>query len=440
MKRIIIIIIAVFSFGLLTAQEDLVETTNRVAELDPSDNILDAFGMDLSEFDEEENETDFDDSFIVGNEEDLLGMFSSIVDAREDGLVAANIWDSFGVGRINKNNLIDGRVNVDNFIGELPGIGGKEVGMIGSEYSGKNNKSGYGRDTDMMDPTGGMNGNNSGYMGDGLGNSYKNGNRGTGNTGGTGNYGGGNGGYTGQMGSGSDSGFDGNGSSKANHGGSSNGGLDNDSATVWDSESTHNSHKHSGSGGFSSFTHHHSSVSNDKGYSSSTDKQSFTGENGTTTTRVVVTQTQSDGSSKTVATTTTTDEDGNSHTERTTTEKNSDGEVTDQETTESNDPEEDGDDSSCERPDDGSYDNRSSRPSSAEVGSAVWRAVVNNSLAGGRGDDRTGQSDRNEMSGDFSPMEVQNQKGYMEPKKRGGKVNINKVNNGALVNPGRKDL
>ena len=206
---------------------------------------------------------------------------------------------------------------------------------------------------------------------------------------------------------------------------------------TWDVNAKHSSNKHSDGNGTTSFVHHHSSVSNDNGYSSETDKQVFKRADGSSTTRTVVTQTSSDGSTKSSVKVTEKDEDGNSHTTTTYTAKDSDGEVTEQKTKEENDPPKDGDSYNPEDPD-GYYENV--EPSEEEKESAVWRAVVNNGLAGGTGDDRTGQSDQNEMSGDFSPMEVQNQKGYMEPKKRGGKVNINKVNTGALVNPGRKDL
>ena len=380
-----------------------------------------------------------DESFTVRNEEDVLHMFSRIKEAREHGLVAQNIWDNFGIGRIHADRIYtDGSINSDSFINDIPGAGGYGGDInIGSEFTGKKNRpgAGYGSGSgDLMDPSGSGFGNSNGYMGDGLGNNYKNGNRGNSNNNNTsGNNGGGSGEYNGQMGSSGNSDFNGSGyrgefGGSAGYGGSANGGIDNDSNTVWTINSTHSSSQHSGSGGYSSFTHHHDEVSNNKGYSSVTDKQSNTNEDGTTTTRVVVTQTQSDGSSKTVATTTTTDKDGNSHTERTTTEKNSDGEVTNQETTESNDPEKEGDDSSCERPDDGSYDNRTSPPNDAEMQSAVWRAVLSGSLAGGRGDNRTGQG--NDMSGNFSPQDLQNQRGYMEQKTRGGKINVNKINTG----------
>jgi len=441
MKKIIVMLIAVFSFSLLTAQEDLVEITYRVMELDPSDNILEAFGMDLSEFDEENNDVVFDESFNVSNEEELLGMFSRIVDAREGGLLAANIWDNFGVGRINKDNLVDGKIDVGSFIDGLPGVGDRDVDMIGSEFGNKRKRPGSGRgsNSDMMDPSGGLNGGSSGYMGDGLGNSYKNGNNGTGgsNMGNNGGNQNGNSDYNGQMGSDNGSAdYDRGGYGTGGNGGRQNGGMDNDPNTQWSVDATNSSYKHSGADGYSSFTHHHSTVSNDKGYSSTTDKQSNRNSDGSGTTRIVVTQTQSDGSSKTVVTITSTDADGNTHTTRTTTEKDSDGEVTNQETEESDD----GDNSSCERPDDGSYDDRSTPPSDEEKESAVWRAVMKNGFAGGRGDDRTGQSDRNEMSGDFSPMELQNKKGYMEPKSRGGKVNASKINiQEQVTNPGVKN-
>ena len=146
MKKVIVMIFAVFSFGLLTAQKDLVETTNRVAELDPSDNILDAFGMDLSEFDEEENEETYNESFTVSDEDDLLGMFSDLATAREGSLVPQAIWDSFGVGRKINDKIVDGRINTDAFIGDLPGSS-RGVTSIGSEFAGKRNRPGssYGK-------------------------------------------------------------------------------------------------------------------------------------------------------------------------------------------------------------------------------------------------------------------------------------------------------
>ena len=375
-------IIAVLSFGLLTAQEDLVETTNRVAELDISDNILEAFGRDLSEFDEEENEETYNKSFTVSNEDDLFGMFSDLATAREDLLVSQAIWDNFGVGKLIHVNIVNGRIDTDTFVGDLPGGSKGDFTSIGSEYAGKKNRpgSGYGnRNDDLMNPGGGI------------------------------KDGGAFGGFNGRNG-------------QHSYGGGS-----------WDVNATHSSHKHSDGNGTTSFIHHHSSVSNDSGYSSETDKQAFKRADGSSTTRTVYTQTSSDGSTKSSVRVTETDKDGNSHTTITYTAKDSDGEVTEQRTGEENDPPKDDDNYNPEDPD-GYYENV--EPSEEEKESAVWRAVINNGIAGGTGDDRTGQSDRNEMSGDFSPMELQNQKGYMEPKIRGGKT---KVNTGALVNPGRKD-
>lgn len=377
MKNTIIIVFTVFNFGLLTAQNNLVKTTNKVIQLNPSNIILDVFGVNLRDFTKEEGKTDFDKKFTVNNKNELLGMFSSIVKARKSGLVAANIWDGFGVGRINKDNLVDAIIDIENFIGELPGVGGKKVDMIGSEFAGKRNRPG------------------SGYRyNKGVGNDFSNPN----------------------------SKFNGGGRGQQSYGDS------------WGVNATHSSYKNHDENGTTSFVHHHDSVSNDNGYSSETDKQTFTRPDGSSTTRIVVTQTQADGSSKNAVKVIETDSDGNSHTTTTYTEKNSDGEVIKQKTTEKDD-----DNYNPEDPE-GYYDTKAP-PSDEEIESAVWNAVVKNCLAGCREDDRTGQNNRHEISGDFSPQDLQNQKGYMEKKSKRGMINKSKINKREQVtNPGVKKL
>lgn len=428
MKKTITILIAVLSFIQLTAQQGLsqeeVELTRRVNNLDYNENILTEFNFDLNDFIEKNNQTLFDERFEVSNESDVVEMFESIIDARENGLVSQNIWDNFGVGALIKDRIhLDGRINADDFIGELPVNSGHETD-IGSEFRGNNSRIGSntGHSSDIMNPAGNINNSNSSYIGNGLGSNYKNSSNGNTNNN-TEENPNESGEYSGQFGNDKgDSYADSTGSNTS----VGNSGSHNNSDAVWSVEAHDSSYKHSGSNGYSSFIHQHSSVSNDQGYSSTTDKQSFTGENGTTITRVVVTQTQADGSSKTSSTTTTTDADGNKHTTQTVTETNADGEVTNQETKESNNPPKEGDDSSCERPDDGSYDNYNTPPNDAEKESAIWRAVVNHNLSsGGPRDGKTNNSRTGNMTG--SPQNYQNQRGYMEEKTKGGKINKNKV-------------
>jgi len=371
MKKIIIILLATLSFNQITAQENLKEITNKVMNLRPSENILKAFGSDLSKYQKSNNDMVFNKHFTVSNEKELLAMFSSIANARKNGIVAQNIWDNFGIGKINTDNLVDGRINTDNFIGELPGRNRENVGDIGLGIGHKKNRPGSrigNKNNDLMNPGGGIK----------SGDDYDPTRNGSGNN----SYG------------------------------------DN---TGWNVNATNSNYQHSDANGYSSFTHHHSEVSNDNGYSSTTDMQTNKNSDGSSTTRIVVSQTQPDGSNATSVTTTTKDSEGNSHTTQTVTKKNSDGEVTSQKTTEKNNPPKDGDAYIPEEPE--GYFNSKIPPSNEEKESAVWRAVAEKGFnsGGNRGEHKT------ETGGTLSqnPELIQNKQGYIKPKTRGGKVNKN---------------
>jgi len=88
----------------------------------------------------------------------------------------------------------------------------------------------------------------------------------------------------------------------------------------------------------------------------------------------------------------------------------------------------DGDDEGCQPADDG-YNDNSAPPGNYEKGMAVWNAVVQGGLAGGRGDDRTGQ-DRELVLGDFSPDTLGCEDGGCTQREVGGKINVNKINGG----------
>ncbi len=430
MKKVFLMAFLVLVCGKLTAQNalspKLVQLTTRVNKTKKSELILTKLSRNLKDFEKKENKGEVHKKYTISKEADVLNMFSDIAEARKKGKLARNIWDQFGVGRLNKDKLIDGRINVDDFIGDLPHNNGPDTD-IASGFNRNKNRPGSqaGRNNDMMNPAGGLTPARGGSTGDGLGGDFKNGNNGNSHSSTSASQGGNSeGGYRGQFGSSGEDAYADN-TGNHTHGGANNGNT-NGAEAVWTVDAKNSSYKHSGSGGFSSFVHQHSTVSNDQGYSSTTDKQAFTSENGTTITRVVVTHTQADGSSKTVATTTTKDADGNTHTTRTITERDEDGNITSQETTESNNPPQEGDDESCERPDDG-YDNPSVPPNEAEKGSAVWRAIIRGGFAGGRGDHRTGNEENREATHAVSPQELQNQRGYMEPRKVGGKINKHKV-------------
>lgn len=393
MKKITIVLLAVLSFSQITAQQisdELMQINNKVHELDLDEKITEAFDVYLSDFEELTDEVLFDESFEIKNTNDIIDMFEAIVEAREEREVSVHIWDNFGVGEILKDRILnDGRINTDDFIGELPGGNGPNTD-IGSEFRGKNDRVGPGGNksgNDLMNPGGNID-------------------------------------------RGGENGFKGFGGSKASGG----------DGTEWGVEATHFSSKSSDGSSTSTFTHHHSEVSNGNGYSSTTDKQNFTRSDGSSTTRTVVTQTQSDGSSKSSVTTSTKDSDGNTHSTTTYTAKDSDGKVTEQRTTERNEKAKDDDDSSWdpENPDSNCY--RESPPTDEEKGAAVYRALSEHGFAGGRDDDRTGNSNNGDMSNTLSPQDMQNQKGYMEQKVKGGKVNVNKVMiKQQVTNPGKKN-
>jgi len=210
--------------------------------------------------------------------------------------------------------------------------------------------------------------------------------------------------------------------------------------TYWGVDASHFSSKSSDGSSTTTFIHHHQEVSNDNGYSSSTDKQTFIRGNGSSTTRTVVTQTQSDGSTKSSVKTTTKDSEGNTHTTTTYTAKDSDGEVTEQKTTETDGKEKPDDDDSWnpEDPDGNCY--KTPPPTDEEIASAIFRALAEHGFAGSRDDDRTGQQDSNASVKQFNPENIQNTEGYMENKKAGGKVNTNKVmKKQQVINPGKKN-
>ncbi|MDA3836351.1 MAG: hypothetical protein PF542_01900 [Nanoarchaeota archaeon] len=394
----------------------------------------------LENWELENEEILFNKRFLISNESDALKMLGEVMNAREEGKVAQNVWDNFGVGDKFKDRVnLDGSIDLGAFtdgigdeIGNLDGIGGFDDGL-GGRIGGFDN---IGGSTDFDDGLGDMGNPNGGFMGDGLGNDY----RGNGNTGGfddgLGGFGDSNkdGGYDGQMGG--DSGY-GDTSGLGGAAGAGAGGLGGGAGqdTTWGVEANHFSYKHSGSSGYDSFSHHQESVSNDNGFSSTTDKQSFTSADGTTTTRVVVTQTDADGNTKTSSTTTTKDSDGNSKSTQTYTETDSDGEVTEQETTTKSDPPEDGDDDSCE-PADGEYHDNYVPPGEAEKQSAVGRAIMNGGLAGGSpiGYEQAGAVDG---VGTFDPNGLGCQDGGCTNREVGVKVNEDKFDTGN-INPGLK--
>ena len=375
------------------------------------------------------------DSFKLSNKSDVLLMFKTVMDARDQGKVAENIWDSFGVGdRIKDRINVDGSIDIGSFVnGNLAGGFGRGDSSnlgIGSNFGNNKNRVGSelgsGRGS-VGDPTGtGLNpSGDSGFMGDGFGNSYNTGMGSGSNYGGTGSTGGASGAYDGQMGG--DSGYgDTSGVGAGAMGAGAAGGAAG-AEPVWSVDARDSSYQHSGSGGYSSFTHHSSTVSNDQGYSSTSDKQAFIGEDGTTITRVVVTQTDSNGNSKTSATTTKTDSDGNTETTQIITEKNSDGEVTSQ--TVSNDPPKDGSDSGCQ-PATEEYDNPRVPPSDAEKQSAVGRALSNSGLAGGSPIGANGAVGYD--VGDFNPDTVGCTDDGCTQKSVGGKINGDKLNSGNI--------
>ncbi len=388
MKKICIVLIAVFSINQINAQykmsNELLKTENKVRKLDLDKKVTEAFDINLSDFETITDDVLFDNNFEIKNANNLKTMLKVMVDARKKGKVSKHIWDNLEIGSIFNNRILeDGKINTDDFIGELPG--GNNTNLdIASEFRGKNNKVGPGsnKSGDLMNPAG-------------------------------------------NIGQGGENGFKGVGGNDA-------------FGTLWSVESSHFSSKDSNGSSTTTFIHHHDEVSNDNGYSSTTDKQTFIRGDGSSTTRTVVTQTQSDGSSKSSVTTETKDSDGNTHSTTTYTEKDSDGDITDQKTTEKNEKEDNDDESwDPENPDGNCY--KTPPPTDEEIQSAIYRALAVNGFAGGRGDDRTGQKNDNISINQFSPDNIQNKEGYMENKKVGGKINANKVlKQQQVTNPGVK--
>lgn len=376
MKKIMIVLLAIFSISQIMGQKrsarDLDELRQNVHEMDPEDTILEALDLDIDDFTEEESGK-YEEEFELTNEKEILDMFGDIIEAREDMEVSIDIWDNLNVGTIFNGSVnVDGSINIEGYIGNMP-MPGTDFDMdIGSQFGGRGNKSyagsGYGQNKGSG--IGGMDRNNP------LGNNANDNFRGV-----------------------------------PGQGHSSSGG------DTWSVEASHFSSKHSDGNGTSTFHHNTSSVSNDNGYHSETDTQRVGNSDGSSVTKTHVSQTQADGSNATCDKTTTEDADGNKHTTITVTKTDADGNVTSEKTIEKD---------SYENPMDEENGGRTA-PGPIEMEMAVYNAVTKGSLSGGRGDDRTGDSDRNEMSGDFSPQDVQNKNGYMEQKVKGGKINQNKV-------------
>lgn len=395
MKKIYVALIVLLSINQINAQQrvtnELLEEGKKIHKLDLDTKITEALDIDVSNFEEISDEVLFDQEFEVKETNDLIDLLETIVDAREDGLVSEHIWDNLGVGNIFKNRIFDdGRINTDDFIGELPTGNDRDTDLdVGSDFRGKNNRVGPGGNNsgDIMNPGGGIE-------------------------------------------QGGENGFKGAGGKDFNGGGGD--------GVFWGVNASHFSSKNSNGSSTTIFIHHHEEVSNDNGYSSSTDKQTFIRGDGSSTSRTVVTQTQSDGSSKTSVKTTTKDSEGNTTTTTTYTAKDSDGEVTEQKTTETEDKEKPDDDESWdpEDPDGSCY--QTPPPSEEEMESAIYRAIAEHGFAGGRDDERTGQQDNTSSVNQLNPADIQNKEGYMENRKVGGKLNVNKISNEKVTNPGIK--
>lgn len=388
-------LITIFSVSQITGQRtmsgNLNELRQKVHNMNPEDIILEALDLDIYDF-EEENDITYEEEFELNNEEDILDMFSDIIEAREEREISSDIWDNLNVGVLFRGNVnVDGSINIDGYIGNInmPG-GGSDYDLdIGSGYGRKGNSSyagsGYGQD-----------------KGSGVGDVDRNNPMG--------NYGNDN--FKGVPGQGH----------------SSAGG------NTWDVGATHSSSKHSDGNSTTSFIHHTSSVSNDSGYHSETDKQHVGNSDGSYVTKIHVSQTQPDGSNATCDKTVTKDADGNKKTTTTVTKTDADGNETSKETTEK---EED----TYENPMD-EENGGNAPPGPIEMQMAVYRAVTLNSLAGGStGDANDPRSEAGTNSDGSGMININDgsKLGNMKSKTTGGKLKTtNRKTN--TINPGRVNL
>ena len=392
MKKIIFMLITIFSVSQIMGQEgitrDLDELRQKVHNMNPEDTILEALNLDIYDF-EEENDITYEEEFELNNEEDILDMFSDIIEAREEREISSDIWDNLNVGVLFRGSVnVDGSINIDGYIGNMNMPGGGDVDLgIGSENGKSGNSSyagsGYGQnkgsgvgDVDRNNPLG--NNENDNFRGvPGQGHSSAGGN-------------------------------------------------------TWDVEASHFSHKNSDGSGTTSFHHNTSSVSSDSGYHSETDTQHVGNADGSSVTRTYVSQTQPDGSNATCNKTTTKDVDGNTKTTITVTKTDADGNVTSEKTIEKD---------SYENPMD-EENGGNEPPGPIEIQMAVYRAVTLNSLAGGNlGDANDPRSEAGTNSDGSGMININDgsKLGNMKSKTTGGKLKTtNRKTN--TINPGRVNL
>ncbi|SDW15120.1 hypothetical protein SAMN05444411_101165 [Lutibacter oricola] len=386
MKKLTIILVAIFSLNQITAQIELSrnieEITKDVHNANSEDNILETLNLEIDDF-EVENEISYEEEFELDNEQDVLDMFGDLIKARKNREIPKSIWDNFNVGDLLHGNInADGSINIEGFIGNIP--------MPDADF-----------DLDIGSDVGG-NRNNRSYAGSGYGRNKGSGVGDLNNP--TGNYG--NKDFNGVPGQGHDF----------------NGGTGS-----WDVNATHTSSKNSNGDTTTSFFSHTSSVSNDSGYHSETNKQHYNNGDGTWVTTVNVSQTQADGSNATSNKTVTKDEDGTVTTTTTVTKTDSDGNVVSEKTTEKKEKKEE-QNSGDPRED---HENGNPPPGPIEIQMAIFRAVTLNSMAGGSigGDANDPRGDANTTATGNGVMKINDGStlGNMKPKTAGGKINLNKV-------------
>lgn len=383
-------LITIFSVSQFIGQEgitkNLDELRQKVHKVHPEDTILEALDLDIYDF-EEDNDVSYEEEFKLSNEEDILNMFSDIIEARKEREISSDIWDNLNVGGLFRGSVnADGSINIDGYIGNMnmPGNGDIDLG-IGSN----NGKSG-----------------NSSYAGSGYGQ-----NKGSG---------------VGDVDRDNPLGNNGNDDFRGVPGQGHHSSGDN----TWSVEASHFSHKNSDGNGTTSFHHNTSSVSNDSGYHSETDTQHVGNADGSSVTRTHVSQTQPDGSNATCNKTTTKDADGNTKTTITVTKTDADGNVTSEKTIEKD---------SYENPMD-EENGGNAPPGPIEMQMAVYRAVSLNSLAGGNlGDANDPRGDVNQNSDGNLNINDGSQLGNLNSKTTGGKLkSTNRKTN--TINPGRINL
>ena len=389
MKKIIITILAVLSISQIIGQKkrskNFDQLRKEVHNINSEDRFLKVLDFKISDFSKEGN-VSYHDEFELKNEEDILDMFGRIINARHSGKVPRSIWNDLNVGDIFWGSInADGSIDIGGYIGASPMPGGNAYDLdIGSGYRSEKNSyasSGYGQNKESSigsrDPN------------DPLGSIV-------------------NDGFHGVPGQG-----------HASLGGD-----------TWYVEASRSSYKHSDGNGVTTYIHHTSSVSNDSGWHSETDKQYVGNPDGSYVTTVNTVHTAADGSTKTSHQTYTKDAEGNKKTIITFTKTDADGNVIVEKTTEK--------EGSTANPMD-SIKEGNEPPGPAEIQMAVYRAVTSNSLAGGNtGDanDPINGAGRNVNGNGVIKINNGAKHGYFEPKVKGGELKkSNRKTN--TINPGR---